>query len=66
MKRKKTEYIATRIGSATKEKIMALAEIYGTQTAAFTVAIDRLYQQHFGDKTETQEACVESESVHAP
>lgn len=44
---------------------MALAEIYGTQTAAFTVAIDRLYQEHFGGKAEAEEDA-DSESAGKP
>lgn len=45
----KTDYISTRVSKATKKKLRALARVYGTQTEALAVAIDRLYMAEFGE-----------------
>lgn len=47
------------ISLATRDKLMALADRYGTQTEVLAVAIDRMHREEFGEEGEPQ---VERES----
>ena len=42
--------ISARLSEATRAKLINLMDIYGTQTEVLAVAIDQLWQKHFGKK----------------
>jgi hypothetical protein len=46
----KKRQVNARVSDATRTKLDELTAIYGTQAEALAVAIDRLWQEHFGKK----------------
>ena len=48
--------ISIRISHATREKLLRLAECYGTQAEVIAVAIDRLHQVEIESRTKEKSA----------